>query len=324
MFAFALHFGEPHHNVARISKFIRYRMIRLRSVESYRFANSSVSGTIERMSNDDNRNADRLTTAETRNTCCCKLTAHYVIKVFADAAIPIMIGIITLIIAIRQQNAAQSDRDQDIAQAAELRKQDLELARLQREEDRETARLQRAEDKKIAQLQREVDMAMAYEQRLQEDAVAAKQRNLSETQRIYEFQTTHLNHIHDLILEGDRQRENILLEYQDDLATALLLRKSNLSNHFDDKWFLTLQIKTGAALRRLDPTRRTILMHTLLEAGVFGYDLKSEQALLIDANVSGVDFGYPMNSHPKSDHISYSCLRIESSDITHATFQSTL
>jgi len=74
------------------------------------------------------------------STCCRSKFEYFrsreLLKFISHAAIPLMIGVITLSIAIHQQNVAQSNRDIDAAQAAKLRSQDLEQGRLQHEEDK--------------------------------------------------------------------------------------------------------------------------------------------------------------------------------------------
>jgi hypothetical protein len=72
------------------------------------------------------------------SSTCCNINYRYfklheLLKFISNAAIPLMIGVITLSIAIHQQNVAQSNRDIDAAQATKLRSQDLEQGRLQRE-----------------------------------------------------------------------------------------------------------------------------------------------------------------------------------------------
>jgi hypothetical protein len=91
-----------------------------------------------------NSNARSSTATHFRDCRCFKIRDW--IELVSNAAIPLMIGAISLWIAIHQQNIAQSNRDKDASQAAEIRKQDLVSAQLQRDEDKETTRLQRELD----------------------------------------------------------------------------------------------------------------------------------------------------------------------------------
>ncbi|UJR24187.1 hypothetical protein I4U23_027153 [Adineta vaga] len=269
---------------------------------------------------DAHTNTENVNGSERKKTCCCGLTSSDIVKVLSDAAIPIMIGIFTLVIAIQQQNAAQSNRDEDAAQAAELRQHDLELARHQREEDRKTARLQRQEDKENTRLQRDLDLTMINDQRIQDYELADRKRNQSENERIYEFRAAQENHRDDLFIEEYHQQENVLFKYQDDLATLLIDFHSTSLNDSFDKFLLALQMKTGAALRRLDSKHRTILIDSLFDAGIFDLNMSHEQSIFFGTNFSGVEFGHPMDSHLSTAHLEYKYIRIEAADMTHATF----
>jgi hypothetical protein len=277
---------------------------------------------------------------------------HDWLELISNAAIPLMIGVISLWIAIHQQNVSQANRDKDAAQIAEQRKQDLEqtrlqreedknTARLQREEDKETARLQREEDRKTSQLQREEDRTTArlqrdedkeaarlqrdldlnttYDKRIQDYDLAEKERNLSEHQRARELEVTYRNRINDLKLEDDHQKESVLLEYEDDLASLLLDYGSLLKNP-QGKWWFILQMKTGAALRQLDPVRRTILIHSLLEADVLDVKVKNDQSILFKTNLSGVTFGQSLDAYDDDPCTEYEYLNIGGADVRYATF----
>lgn len=221
---------------------------------------------------------------------CRALKLNDRIELLSNGAVPLMIGVISLWIALHQQNIAQKHREQDTEHANQLRQQDLQLARLQRDENKEIARLQRIEDqdtirlqreedhetaqhqrdedrkmaqlqreddREIAQLQRELDLNITYVKRMQDYELAEKERNLSEIQRTNEFEINYQNRIQDLLYEDNRQKESVLKEYQDDLA-VLLLEYNLIKQHpSSDPWFI-LQMKTEAALRQLDSVRRTI------------------------------------------------------------------
>ncbi|CAF1283273.1 unnamed protein product [Adineta steineri] len=281
------------------------------------------------------------------------LNKHDWLELISNAAIPLMIGVISLWIAINQQNVTQTNRDKDAAQTAELRKQDIEIARLQRDEDKETARLQRAEDKETARLQREEDqrtsrlqreedrdtarlqraedkenarlqreleLNMTNDQRIQDYALAENQRNISEQQRAREFEVAYKNRLNDLKLEDDYQKESALLEYQDDLAT-LLLDNGLLLRDPNSKWWFTLQMKTEAALRQLDPPHRTILIHTLLESKVLDIIIDYEQSILYKANLSGVEFGQSLDAIHENLCIRYDMLNAAEADVRYASFR---
>ncbi len=258
----------------------------------------------------------------TRSPC---LRLSYLLKFISNAAIPLMIGVITLSIAIHQQKVVQSNRDSDATQAAELRRQDYEQGNLQREEDKKVARLQRTEDKETARLQRDLDLKIANDKRLQDNEISEQQRNLSEFQRTQESQMARKIHQYNLILEEDRRKESILFEYQNDLATLLLDHESK-SNKTRNTWWFVLQMKTGAALRQLDPARRTILVQTLLEADLLDVKVvRHQDALLYTANLSGVQFSRSVSniSFSRYDGIN-KALIIPRADLRYASFNNVL
>ncbi|CAF0798564.1 unnamed protein product [Adineta steineri] len=298
----------------------------------------------------NNRRESSLSIHSNRRRC---LNKRDFLELISNAAIPLMIGVISLWIAIHQQKIATTNYDQDVKQADDQRNQDHELSelqrkedgetarlqreedketarlqrnedqetsRLQREEDQETARLQRAEDKEIARLQRELDLNMTNDKRIQDYELAEKERNISEHQRTQELEIAYQNRIYDLKLEDDNRKESVLLEYQNDLATLLLDYGSSFLNP-ESKWWFVLQMKTGAALRQLDPPRRSILINTLLEADLFSVQHEREQSLIYKANLSEVEFGNPLFSIDRGICNTYNYLNAAEADIQFATFQ---
>lgn len=288
------------------------------------------------------------------------------IELLSNAAVPLMIGVISLWIALHQQNIAQKHREQDTEHANQLRQQDLQLARLQRdedkeiaclqriedqdtirlqreedhetaqrqrdedrkiaqlqrEEDRKMAQLQRDEDREIAQLQRELDLNITYVKRMQDYELAEKERNLSEIQRTNEFEINYHNRIQDLLHEDNRQKESVLMEYQDDLAVLLLEYNLIKQNPSSDPWFI-LQMKTEAALRQLDSVRRTILVRSLYEAEIFNIFVEPERSVFYKVNLTGVQFGESVHIDAEFDGdwcTHYNHLTIIESDIRYATF----
>lgn len=251
--------------------------------------------------------------SERNKTCCCSVTIRSAVYFISRILVPVIIGFFTVIIAIYQQNATQSDRDKDIARAAELRKQDLELARLQREEDRETARLQQAEDREIARARRELDLQLAKDKRLQEYELAEGQMNLSKSQREHEFRITQQNRVNDLTIADENIKENILVKFQRDLTT-LLMHYQHTAVESDETLQFILQMKTRAALRLLDPSRRTVVLRNIKQAGILDTHWKSSKAALFNSNVSGVDFSSLSGSDSIDYFLIYDNLDIEMSD----------
>ena len=264
---------------------------------------------------------DEQSLAPSRSRC---LQRGYFVELLSNAAIPLMIGVVSLSIAIHQQKVAQSNRDNDASQGAELRKQDRQQGVLQRTEDKTISRLQRTEDKETARLQRQLDLQMANDKRLQDNELAERQRNLSEHQRSQESQLARKMHFYNLLLEDERQKESVLFEYQNDLATLLLDHESK-SNRTRSTWWFVLQMKTGTALRQLDPTRRTILVQTLLEAGLLDVKLDNRDALLYSANLSGVQFSQAV-FHPNFNKYEgvNKPLVMPRADLRHASFRNAL
>ena len=280
------------------------------------------------------------------------LQAQDLLELISTAAIPLMIAVISLWLAVQQQKITQVNRDKDAAQVAEVRKQDIalsrlqreedrkmlrlqreedknathlqreedkELARRQREEDRDTARRQREDDREISRLQRELDFNITHEKRLLDYELAEKERNQSETQRTHELTMAYQNRVNDLLLEDDIQMENVLSEYQDDLA-VLLLDYATLLENADSEGWLILQMKTGAALRQLDPARRTILLHTVRDAGILDVPVKSKQSIVYQTNLSGVDVGHSLDTYITNYCTTYEHLQVEAADLRYASF----
>ncbi|CAF1432069.1 unnamed protein product [Adineta ricciae] len=288
-----------------------------------------------------------------------RLNQHYCLnkrdclELVYNAGIPLMIGVVSLWIAINQQKLDKSNHAQDIQlsnaertqdrviarlqrdedrETARLqreedktmtrlqREEDQRTARLQREEDREAARLQRLEDKETVRLQRELDLKITIDKRIQDYELAELQRNMSEQQRAQELEIAHQNRINDLLLEDGRQKENVLLEYQDDLAT-LLLEYGSLFKDPKSKWWFILQMKTAAALRQLDPQRRTVLVNTLFDAGILDLERDRSQSLLYRTNLSGVEFGYLVGKIDLNLCTKYDYLNAAGADLRYASFQ---
>ncbi|CAF1431077.1 unnamed protein product [Adineta ricciae] len=253
-----------------------------------------------------------------------RLNQHYCLdkrdclELGSNAGIPLMIGVVSLWIAINQQKLDTSNHAQDIRLSNAERTQDRVIARLQcdedretvrlqREEDREAARLQRLEDKETVRLQRELDLKITNDKRIQDYELAELGRDMSEQQRAQELEISHQNRITDLLLEDGRQKENVLLEYQDDLAT-LLLEYGSL-------------FKDPNTLRQLDPQRRTVLVNTLFDAGILDLERDRSQSLLYRTNLSGVEFGYLVGKIDLDLCTKYDYLNAAGADLRYASFQ---
>ena len=283
----------------------------------------------------------------------CSLTRRDWVKLVSNLAIPLIIGVFTIIISIHQQNVAQANRDKDTAQAAELRKNDLDIARLQREEDkavaaaqreedkraaqrqreednelaqrqreedREAAEQQRDDDREIARRQREVDSDAAKDKRTQEAELAAKQRDLYRHQRDHDFKVARQNRMDDLTLKDNLQHGEHLIAYQRELST--LLTDSRMDSIKANSTFLfVLQKKTVTYLSLLDPTRRTILIQSLFRTQLMGSVWKKGMSLLDHANVSGVQFGQPPDGSSYDFLVKYDFPDIKQADVRSASFR---
>lgn len=272
----------------------------------------SIHNMIEDMQDSDD-SAKRSRVPHGTKIFCSGATVRSAVHLTSRIVVPLVIGFITVFIAIHQQNRAQSSRDKDAAQSAELRKQDLELTRLQREEDRETARAQREEDKEAARLQRTFDLKMANDKRLQEYEIAERQLNLTQIQREHEFEINRQTRMSDLLLADERQKENVLSKYQNDLLTLILDYRHMLIESHEDIRFV-LQMKTRAALRQLDPQRRTIIVRNIVQAGILDNDWRGSKSILYKANISGVDFSSSTSSNISDYLLIYNNLDIEMAD----------
>ncbi|CAF1283263.1 unnamed protein product [Adineta steineri] len=298
-------------------------------------------------------NAQSSVVTHSRNGCGCLNTKDW-LKLASNLAIPLIIGVFTIFISINQQNTVQINRDKDVAQAAELRRNDTERAQKQREEDKEIARLQREEDKKFAQLQREedqrmsrlqreedreiarqqraddkenarlqreVDLKIARDKRIQEYELTEKEHSLYQSQRAHEVEIAQQNYMANLILKDDRRKENILINYQRQLA-KLLLHYGFQLNISQSTLLFVLRMRTRAAFRLLNPVRRSVLMHTLRQGGLFNELWKAEKSLLYRINASGVQFGLPTDYSFSRYLTGYNYLDIERADLRYASFHS--
>ena len=279
------------------------------------------------------QNLTMLSTVDNRpKEGCCNLTIRDWMKFISNLAIPLIIGIFTISIAVHQQNLAQANRDKDIAELIRRRTEDLVQEQKRREEDKELARQQRddakkaataqlIEDRETARLQRELDWKIAEEKLKQEYELAEQQRTLSLNQREHEFQVTQQNHENELLLEDERIKNTILLNYQRDIAK--ILQENSVSYEKADTLTQSvIYMKTRAALRLLDPMRRTIVIHTLIQVNLF----RSEQGvmwnLLYRTNVSGVQFGRSNVEFENHDILSIDFPNLNEADARNASFRS--
>jgi len=80
-------------------------------------------------------------------------------------------------------------------------------------------------------------------------------------------------------------------------------------------------MKTRTALRLLNSARRTILVRTLYQADLFKKNWKEEKSILFRANVSGVDFGHPIDDYEYQFKIVYDHLDIDEADVRYSSFR---
>jgi uncharacterized protein YjbI with pentapeptide repeats len=80
-------------------------------------------------------------------------------------------------------------------------------------------------------------------------------------------------------------------------------------------------MKTRTALRLLNSARRTILVRTLYQAKLFTANWTEEKSILFRANVSGVDFGHPIDDYEYQFEIMYDHLGIDEADVRYSSFR---
>jgi uncharacterized protein YjbI with pentapeptide repeats len=123
------------------------------------------------------------------------------------------------------------------------------------------------------------------------------------------------------MLEDDRRKEKLLVNYQRQL-TKLLLHYQSIVNVSQHTLLFVLQMKTRTALRLLNPIRRTILVRGLRQAGLLDEAWKKEKSPLYRVNVSGVHFGQPPSHNFSNFLTKYDYLDIERADVRYASFRS--
>ncbi|CAF4102058.1 unnamed protein product [Rotaria sp. Silwood2] len=117
----------------------------------------------------------------------CGASFENMIKVISSILVPLMIGILTVVVAVVQIYIASQQRQQDLEIATERREQDLKLENQRRAQDFDIANrtrqqqfeieeARRDEDRRIAEENRQKDYNIAGQTRLQQEKIADDRR----------------------------------------------------------------------------------------------------------------------------------------------------
>ncbi|CAF0850006.1 unnamed protein product [Adineta steineri] len=188
-------------------------------------------------------------TKQTRK--CCSLTKKDIFRILSSLALPLMLGIFTVVLSFDQKNLATKQRLEDRRLADEQREQDLNISHEQRREDRELAREHRLQDLNQSILQRTLERMIADET-----------RNISEQTRIHQFE-----------IEDKRYRDVLLTNYINQMSD--LLKEINGSITNNSLLRTLIRLKTLTLLRQLDSNRNSEVIRFLYEANLLSSHEKS-------------------------------------------------
>lgn len=150
------------------------------------------------------------------------VTLRDLLSFFGSLAVPLMLGIFTVVITFDQRQDARKQRVEDRQQAT-----------LQREQDLSISRDQRLDDRNNSALQRELDKIIADQKRAQDYEIADKVRNTSWDQRVHELliEEKRYNESEKRYNESEKQRELdrrlAATERQQDLNISTLQREQD-------------------------------------------------------------------------------------------------
>ncbi len=140
-------------------------------------------------------------------------------------------------------------------------------------------------------------------------------------------QTSERQHQTDIQIANDQQQESTLQVYLDNMSNLLLNHQLLESKHAGDEVRVVARSWTLTALRRVDPTRKQVVLKFLYEAGLIGgYDStqgsgKRRDAIvaLNDADLSGVKLGVVNLSY-----VNLSGAILRDADLSQATLNYTI
>ena len=268
-----------------------------------------------------------------KNTCTRRRQSHLQfghtrfewIQLVATLAVPIAIGVFTVINSIQQMDQSKNQFDVQLKIAGENRKKDLAIADENRKNDLLIAEVQI----RIAADNRENDIRIASERHSNEQHIAAENRRkdigIASENRRKDFKIAEENRLKDFAVTEDQQKHQILTEYQTFL-TELLLKEGihlNNTNNKEAAQFVA-RFKTLVVFRHLDPKRRSLLFKSLYEGRLAG---RLDGEIVIDissADLSGIDFASPRHVvvlTPPSLHQYYS-LNFSYTNLKNASFNS--
>jgi uncharacterized protein YjbI with pentapeptide repeats len=115
---------------------------------------------------------------------------------------------------------------------------------------------------------------------------AYQQSQLADVQRRQEVQAANLQHQREVEAAADQQQEATLKTYLDDMS-SLLLEKNLRTSKLNDEVRQIARAKTLTALRRLDPTRKGVLVQFLFESNLI--QIPDRIVDLFGANLSGAN-----------------------------------
>jgi uncharacterized protein YjbI with pentapeptide repeats len=207
---------------------------------------------------------------------CCGLTLKDILTLLSSLALPLMLGIFTIIITFDQKNLSNKQRLEDRRLADEQRDQDLNISHQQRREDRELAREQRLQDLNQSILQRDLERTIGNEA-----------QNISEYRRIHELQ-----------LEDKRYRDNILINYINQISDLLQKNNENLTNISLSTTLV--HSKTLTLIHQLDSNRNSQVIRFLYEAGLLNardkFPLDLSESELFNIDMSSKIYGKKMQN----------------------------
>ncbi|UJR34763.1 hypothetical protein I4U23_027541 [Adineta vaga] len=207
-----------------------------------------------------------------------------------NAIIPILVGGSTIFLVIHQNRLIQNNYEQDQVIATEQHEQDLYIQQSIRNEDLIIRQLQRQQDLDLAQLRRELDLAIIENQSRTSRDLSQQYYNLLELYRAEDSKISRINRVEDQIREKERLLEMTLIEYHNDLL-EILLNYGYFRVTQDKTILLEIQMKTRSILRKLDPSRRTIVFKSIMAIGLNDHDLLEDKIdILSSTDLRGVTF----------------------------------
>ena len=159
---------------------------------------------------------------KTRSRKHCGLTRREIIHILSSLALPLMLGIFTVVITLDQKHIPSKQRVEDRHAADEQHEQVLNISGQQRREDRDLVREQRIQDLNRAILQRQLERKIADET-----------QNISEQSRIHQSQ-----------LEDKSHRDQLLTNYMSEMSDLLQLNNGSLTNNDLTRIFVRLKTLT--------------------------------------------------------------------------------